>query len=112
MRVEEAINTCSICHWNVGGLVDGSTGNLKTDDPEVLKQIVKFDIIVITESHVDSNTDVSVTGYNTFMTSRTKHPKAKRLSGEIIILVKNEIQSGVRCIRSETPDLLWLCFQK
>ena len=49
-----------MCFWNIGGLK--SKSNDKTSDPIFLKEIEKYDLVFLTETHVGYNTDIHTIG--------------------------------------------------
>jgi hypothetical protein len=51
MTIKTSINTSiKMCFWNTGGLK--SKNNDKTSDPIFLKEIEKYDLIFLAETHV------------------------------------------------------------
>jgi hypothetical protein len=57
MTIKTSINTSiKICFWNTGGLK--SKSNDKTSDPIFLKEIEKYELVFLAETHVGYNTDI------------------------------------------------------
>ena len=53
-------NNLKIYHWNIQGIRDDTSEVLKTDDPEVASELVKNDIIILSESHCDTDCDINL----------------------------------------------------
>ena len=100
-----------IAHWNIEGLHNQkSDEKLKTADPDFIGHINSKSIIFISETHIGEETTFTVPCYLVHSFTRKKHPKARRFSGGIAILVKEDITKGVKVLpnTSKSPDLVWL----
>ncbi|KAK3082441.1 hypothetical protein FSP39_009605 [Pinctada imbricata] len=98
-----------ICHWNIEGIK--SSKSSKLDDPEFSKELRAHDIVALTETHAGPNDHVGLQGYTTFMATRSKHKKARKHSGGIAILVKNNIKAEIE-FHKTSADLIWLKLNK
>ena len=99
------ISQLSIAAWNIGG-----ANNL--DDPEFIKQIESHHINVFVETFAQ-NDSIHIPGFlskNVFR--KKKHKKAKRNSGGISVLTKNEISKFVTPVRVTSEHFIWLKINK
>lgn len=100
-----------LCHWNIEG-IQSRTGS-KSTDSDFLKEVNDFDIITLSETHVVKGKSFQVDGFcDPFEGIRCKHPKARKGSGGVAILVKHNIRKGVALHQSKSPDLIWLQLKK
>jgi hypothetical protein len=100
-----------LCHWNVEG-IHGKHG-FKTDDPDFLREVLDFDIVCLTETHVTKSSTFSLAGFsNPFEGIRDKHPKAPKGSGGVAILVRQSIRQRVAFLQSTSPNLIWVRLKK
>ena len=72
------------------------------------KIVVGHDILALTETQCDKNTNISISGYYVFKNSRPKHKKAKRHSGGIAVCITQELKSAARQIPSRSNDIIWI----
>jgi hypothetical protein len=100
-----------LCHWNIEG-IQSKTG-VKSTDPDFLKEVNNFDIITLSETHVTKGHSFQIEGFcDPFEGIRCKHPKARKGSGGVAILVKQAIRNGVAFHQSNSPDLIWVQLKK
>ena len=104
--IKDKVSGLKICHWNVGGL-KGSDG-LKINDGEFKKEIVDYDFIAFTETHLSNDTKIGLEGYYTFQVDRPRNAKASKDSGGIAVLIRNNLKNGVAFYRSDIPDIVWV----
>ena len=91
--------------WNVEGLFKDNL--CKLDIPEIRNLINSFDVICLLETWC--NFHFTVSGFRTYVSSRSKkHKNAKRDSGGVAILVKNEIKGHFKEMLSPNDDTIWL----
>ena len=95
----------SISHWNIEGFKQGS--HSKFNDQDFRTELSRHDIIGLTETHAGPDDNLALTGYTSFSYNRKKHKKARKHSGGITVLIKNELVDGVEII-STSPDLIWV----
>ncbi len=99
----------SILSWNVEGLFKGNI--CKLDIPFIRRLISEYDVVCLSETWC--NFKFYVQGFETYVSSRDyKHKKAKRESGGVAILVKNEIKKYIRKQISSSDDILWIKVDK
>ena len=58
-------------------------------------EISKFDFIALVETWLPTDEQVNFEGYTSFCLYRRKNPRAKRASGGITLLVKEQLFQGV-----------------
>ena len=98
--------------WNLQGLVS-SDGTNKLRIPEMLRIMYKFDFICLCETWQDNDDNISLHGYKQFTSHRSmKHKKARRSSGGVAVLVRNNISKGVTRVKSASDDIIWLKLDK
>lgn len=104
-----------IIAWNIRGLVetvDGLRAN-KLQIPEIIKELSKYDIVFLQETHLHENSDEFVLpGFSKpIHYYRQKRGKAWKASGGISVLIKEELRQHVRCLPKSNSDLVWLEFK-
>lgn len=71
----KSYNGLNIVHWNIDGLiynVDGSKFS-KIEDPHIINLLNKYDIICLSETHIDSKKQsVNLNGYSVVCNDRPK----------------------------------------
>ena len=102
-------HTLKICCWNIQGIQNQQLGN-KLEDSEVKESLMKYDIICLLETHSEMDTNIELQGYNSTVVCRPKFGKARKPSGGIAVIAKNNVSSGVSFIKSNSlpHDMLWV----
>ena len=90
--------------FNVEGLRN------KLDDINFKNEISKFDFITLVETWLPADEQVNLEGYTSFFLYRRKHPRAKPASGEITLLVKEQMFQGVTICKRDDDRFLWWKF--
>ena len=105
--------TLRLCCWNIQGIQNQQVGN-KLNESEVASTFMRYDIICLLETHGDLDTNIDLKGYKSFAVCRPKFGKARKPSGGIAVLVKDEVNPGVSIIKSThlPHDMLWLKLNK
>ena len=80
------------CSFNVEGLFD------KLQDREFTQVIQSYDFITLVETWFPTKSKISIEGFYSFSKSRKKNKRARRYSGGISILVKQNVKRGVKII--------------
>ena len=78
--------------------------------PEFIDFIYSYDIICITETHLDNTDIIDVPNYTFIAKNRTQ--TYLRKSGEIGVFVKNDILHGTETKKSNSEYVLWLKISK
>ena len=98
----------SILLYNVQGLV-----RYKLTDPEFIKYLSPYDLILICESWTSELSNISISGFEHFPSHRPKmNKKSRRNSGGVILYVKEHILQGVSIIKDDIPDMIWAKLDK
>ena len=92
----------SIAHWNIGSIPQKRMGLWKLDDPEIKEEVSGKSIVILTETHLGKDSDVSMPGYRSHFFFRKKHPKAKKYSGGIGIFIKDNIKKGIKLLQNKS----------
>jgi exonuclease III len=94
--------------WNCNGLTER-----KLADSDFLKTLIDNDIIILSETWTNSNSNITLEGYESYNFYRkVKHKNAKRHSGGIVIYVKSAISHGVSIVRNHFDTLIWMKIDK
>ena len=102
----------NILTWNIEGLVNGD-GTNKLRLPLILNTVHRYDIICLNETWQDNDNNTNVNGYKQYTSFRRyKHKNAKRNSGGVAVLIKNNIAKGVTKQKSASDDCIWLKLDK
>ena len=105
-------NSLSILTWNLEGLIT-SDGTNKLRLPMVLNIVHRYDIICLNETWQDNDNNTNLNGYKQYTSFRSfKHKNAKRNSGGVAVLIKNNIAKGVSKLKSASDDSIWLKLDK
>ena len=98
-----------ICSWHIQGIHSRELGH-KLDDTEVKNILTKYDIICLVETHCSVETSIELKGYTSITVCRPLYRMAKKSSGGIAVLFRNELVKGVSVIKSKSLpfDMVWL----
>ena len=99
----------SFCIWNVGGLI--SNAQNKLDDPLFIETINKYDIILLTETHLGYNTSVNLQDYYYYPVCRNVS-KNKRYFGGLGILIRENIRPTIKLLENKCKEYQWLKLEK
>ena len=103
------LSNLSFCVWNVGGLI--SKIHNKLQDPLFIQTINKYDIIMLTETHLGYDAQVNLSGYKYFPVCRNIS-KNKRHFGGLGLLIRDKIRPGVKILENKSKDFQWLKLEK
>ena len=84
------------CSFNIEGLGE------KLEDEKFLEIIQKFDFITLVETWKPEHEKISIDNFYSYSKCRSKHKKAKRHSGGITVLIRNDIRKGVKFFSSKS----------
>ena len=90
------------CSFNVEGLFD------KLQDKEFTQVIQSYDFITLVETWLPTKSKISIEGFYSFSKSRKKNERARRYSGGISILVKQNLKRGLKIIDEKCESFLWV----
>ena len=94
----------SILSWNINGFTD-----TKKNDQELVKLIVKHDIIFLLETWANSNSSVNLSGYVAHNFNRKyQHKRARRCSGGILLYYKEDLKEGIKIIKNDYNTIIWV----
>ena len=111
--------TIKIGFWNINGL-----GEEKINNPDLKKIITQYDIICLTETWQQEKSEYFIKlsetnikkhfpGFESIKKNRkNKHKKARRNSGGILILYKNELKKYIKFIDKNDQNILWIKIDK
>ena len=85
--------------------IEGLSNKLSNQD--LLSEISKYDFVTLVETWLPDEFNINIPGFYFFTKRRTKHKKAKRHSGGIIVLVRKEIKQGVKFFSSSSTRFVW-----
>jgi hypothetical protein len=95
----------NICTWNVGGII--SDGVNKFTDKTFTNQIIEFDIVLLTETHLGYNTSIELEGFSYYPVCREKSAN-NRYFGGLGILVKKTIRKGISILQNTNTEFQWI----
>ena len=108
-------NYINIGVWNIHGLYTSvnTTKLCKIDDHEVKKHIKSFDILCIQETLCGPRDvlSLSVEGFKSFP-YHTNISENQRYFGGILLLIRDNIRSGVKILENHRKDKIWLRLKK
>ena len=90
------------CSFNAEGLLD------KLLDEEFTQVIQSYDFITLVETWLPTKSRINIEGFYSFSKSRKKNRRARRYSGGISILVKQNLKRGVKIIDGKCEGVLWV----
>ena len=96
-----------VIHLNIEGIMSREFGN-KIKQPQLLNILNKYDIIALTETHANQDMLINLPGYSSIQVNRPEHHRARKHSGGLEILVKQEMREAVSFLQSTSKDILWL----
>jgi hypothetical protein len=79
----------------------------KTKDKDCIEQFKNFDIVLLTETHVEYNTVISIHGFHYYPFCREKSSN-NRFFGGLDILIKKNIRKGVALLQNSNTEYQWL----
>jgi len=97
-------NSLKLSFWNVENIFSKKIPKLHDD--KFLDYLSQGDIVGLTETQTPDKFDIS--GYKTFCKSRKKAKRARKFSGGLAFIVKNELMKGCQIVPCNSPDALWL----
>jgi exonuclease III len=98
---EQTIDYLSIAAWNINGLYE------KIKDELFLKEIVKHDVIFITETHLRNENNLMVKGYYSVHRNQNQTKHNGKIDGGIAMLCKEHLKGGITIVNDHNPDYLW-----
>jgi len=99
----------TFCIWNVGGLISKSYNKLR--DQFFQKEINRYDIILLVETHLGYDTQISIEGYKYFPICRSQSINS-RYYGGLGIFIKLNIRPGIKILENTHKDFQWLKLDK
>ena len=81
--------------------------------PFFFKEIEKYDLVFLTETHVGYNTDIHTIG--PFHYHRICRPISKKINrhfGGLAILRKNKIKPYVKILKNTSPEFQWVKLER
>ena len=101
-----------MCFWNVGGII--SKYNYKTNDPLFLKNIEKYDIVFLAETHAGPNLNFSKIGsfHDCHAICRKQSKHNKRYFGGLAVMIKNKLKPYIKIRNNTNLDYQWVKLEK
>lgn len=104
-------SSIKMCFWNIGGLKTRHYD--KTTDPLFLKEINKYDIVFLDETHIgDGNNIQNIGPFNCHFICRNVSKRNNRFFGGLAILCKPNIKNHIKILNNSNPDYQWVKFKK
>lgn len=86
--------------------------NYKLTDSSFLSELCKYDIVLLTETWTSSDRDWTIPGYSNFEVHRPRRSGAKRDSGGLIVMVKNQLSDFVTLEKTNNQNVIWVKLRK
>ena len=105
----------SKCLLKIGSFnVNGNLYDKFLSIKELDNMVRKFDIHVFCfqETWLTKELSFNVKGYKIFRSDRPKKSTARRASGGVIILFKDNLEPALEMINSKSNDILWVKLKK
>lgn len=94
--------------WNCQGLTQS-----KQENADFVHILDRHDIIFLSESWTNKNSEIELSGYKCFNYFRKfQHRNARRSSGGIVVYCKNDIANGVEVVKNHYDTIIWLKLDK
>ena len=95
--------------WNIQGFTEN-----KIMDQDFVNFISKMHVLSLVETWSDSGKPKnSIAGFTLLCNNtRTKHKKARRCSGRIVVYIKNDLCKGVSKLAYSHSDIVWIKIDK
>ena len=103
--------TLKMCFWNTGGLI--SKTHDKTTDPLFLKEIEKYDLVFLAETHLGYDNNIHKIGpfyYHPICRPASKHNR--RHFGGLAILRTPETKPYVKILKNTNQEYQWVKLEK
>lgn len=107
---QTATRDLCVCAWNVQGLV--SKRNNKMEDPNFVKCLTEYDVILCTETWTNSESKLNLNSFEYKAIHRARRRGAKRDSGGIIVFYRSELSSFVQLFKTKGGNVLWIKLSK
>ena len=103
-------STFTLGGWNIDGFhkCENRKQLNKLDDSDVYNVISSVDIAMLIETHCGYSDNFHFPGYSVYNKIRPKSHRAKKFSGGISVLAKNDIRPGVTYIYIYTIYKFWI----
>ena len=108
-RKDSGTTSLNICTWNVGGLI--KDGKNKLNDHSFLTQINRYDIVLLSETHIGYDSAVESDKFYYYPFCRQKSNN-NRYFGGLTILLDNGIKQGVAILQDGNSEYQWVKLQK
>ena len=104
----------SVLFWNIDGAhyIEGRSRFSKLDDEETQTVLGKHDIVCLAETHCSCSDLLHLPGYTCHMNIRPKSPSARKHSGGISVLIKDQIRPGITYMPITNSEFVWLRLDK
>ena len=89
------------CSFNIEGLGE------KLEEEKFLEIIQNFDFITLVQTWKPEYEEISIDNFHSYSKCCSKHKRAKRHSGGITVLIRNDIRKGVKFFSSKSDRLVW-----
>lgn len=95
-------------HWNVAGIKDKE----KFNNVAFVNYVKAHDIVCLSETHCGIEEDLEIKDYYCFKLCRKETKKLNRFFGGITIYCKREIKNGIKFLKHQNDDYVWLNLDK
>lgn len=101
----------SITGWNVNGIFQNTSGaKVNKLDDEYFSNIMKSDIVFLSETHLHSNQTLAYDGFKCYTNRRPSESNKSR--GGLAVFIKRTILCGVSLIDKSLSEMMWFKLDK
>ena len=99
----------NVGYWNVHGLVEkvNNTAFNKLSDIDFVRVLKRMDLFCLSETHVGPDLNIALDNYYVYKSCR-KISANNRFFGGFCIFISNFIRKGIKVIRNNHQDIVWL----
>ena len=100
----------NVDYWNVHGSVEKVNNTVFNNifDTDFVRVVKGMDLVCLSETHVGPDFNISLDNYRTYKSCR-KISANNRFYGGLCVFTSNIIKKGVKVIRNNHQDIIWLC---
>ena len=103
----------NVGYWNIHSLVEklNNTAFNKLSDDDFIRVVKRMDLFCLSETHVGPDFNIVFDNHHTYK-SCWKISSNNRFYGGLCIFTANFIRKGVKIIRNNHQDIIWLNLKK
>ena len=106
-------NHINVGYWNVHGILEriNNHNESKLSDPDFPKLFKNIDLFCLSETHIGPDFGMTLKGFKSIKSCR-KISGNNRYFGGLCIFISNLIKQGVKVVKNDHPDIIWIKLKK